>query len=101
MKKWVEQLQANGPKDIVLAVVGNKIDRCDEEEVDYAHIKEYATGLGAILKLVSAKQGKNIDDLFNTVGQMALKRRVAVTSSNPGTKLPGGKDKDKKKKSCC
>jgi len=32
---------------------------------------------------------------------MALKRRVAVTSSNPGTKLPGGKDKDKKKKSCC
>ena len=29
MKKWVEELQANGPKDIVLAVVGNKIDRCD------------------------------------------------------------------------
>lgn len=29
MKKWVEELQANGPKDIVLAVVGNKIDRFD------------------------------------------------------------------------
>jgi GTPase SAR1 family protein len=55
MKKWVEELQSNGPKDIVLAVVGNKIDRCDEEEVDYAEVKEYATGLGAILKLVSAK----------------------------------------------
>jgi small GTP-binding protein len=61
MKKWVEELQSNGPKDIVLAVVGNKIDRCDEEEVDYAEVKEYATGLGAILKLVSAKEGKNID----------------------------------------
>jgi len=61
MKKWVEELQANGPKDIVLAVVGNKIDRCDEEEVDYAMVKEYATSLGAILKLVSAKEGKNID----------------------------------------
>jgi GTPase SAR1 family protein len=61
MKKWVEELQANGPKDIVLAVVGNKIDRCDEEEVDYASVKEYATSLGAILKLVSAKEGKNID----------------------------------------
>lgn len=55
MKKWVEELQANGPKDIVLAVVGNKIDRCDEEEVDYAVVKEYASSLGAILKLVSAK----------------------------------------------
>jgi GTPase SAR1 family protein len=39
MKKWVDELQANGPKDMVLAVVGNKIDRCDEEEVDYAHVK--------------------------------------------------------------
>jgi GTPase SAR1 family protein len=29
MKKWVEELQANGPKDIVLAVVGNKTDLCD------------------------------------------------------------------------
>lgn len=48
-------MQANGPKDIVLAVVGNKIDRCDEEEVDYANVKEYASSLGAVLKLVSAK----------------------------------------------
>jgi Ras-related protein Rab-22 len=64
MKKWVEELQANGPKDIVLAVVGNKIDRCDEEEVDYAMVKEYATSLGAILKLVSAKEGKNIEVVF-------------------------------------
>jgi hypothetical protein len=32
---------------------------------------------------------------------MAIKRRVAVTNLNTGTKLPGGKDKDKKKKSCC
>jgi len=57
-------LQANGPKDIVLAVVGNKIDRCDEEEVDYAVVKDYANSLGAILKLVSAKEGKNINVTF-------------------------------------
>jgi GTPase SAR1 family protein len=38
MKRWVEELKENGPKDIgnfvlivVLAVVGNKIDRYDEE----------------------------------------------------------------------
>jgi GTPase SAR1 family protein len=36
MKRWVEELKENGPKDIgtflfysVLAVVGNKIDRYD------------------------------------------------------------------------
>jgi hypothetical protein len=29
--------------------------------VDYAEVKDYATSLGAILKLVSAKEGKNIE----------------------------------------
>ncbi len=101
MKKWVDELQANGPKDMVLAVVGNKVDRCDEEEVDYASVKQYATGLGAIFKLVSAKEGKNIDDLFNTVGDMALKRRPSQGSGAPnrGTVVPGGKKE--KKKGCC
>jgi GTPase SAR1 family protein len=102
MKKWVEELQANGPKDIVLAVVCNKIDRCDEEEVDYAVAKEYASSLGAILKMVSAKEGKNIDDLFSSVGEMALKRRNGMQSSNLNTKLPNDKGKgSKKKKGCC
>ena len=107
MKKWVEELQANGPKDIVLAVVGNKIDRCDEEEVDYANVKEYASSLGAILKLVSAKEGKNIDvllrlfkDLFNTVGEMAVKKRGEGPTTTGGQKVTGKKDK-KKKSGCC
>lgn len=39
-------------------------------------VKEYASSLGAVLKLVSAKEGKNIDDLFNTVGEMVMKGRV-------------------------
>lgn len=98
MKKWVEELQANGPKDIVLAVVGNKIDRCDEEEVDYAVVKEYASSLGAILKLVSAKEGKNIDDLFNTVGEMVVKGRGGQ-SNHQGTKVTA--KKPAKKKGCC
>ena len=99
MKKWVEELQANGPKDMVLAVVGNKIDRCDEEEVDYAVVKEYASSLGAILKLVSAKEGKNVDDLFNTVGEMVLKGR-STGNKTGGTKVTPT-SKPQKKKGCC
>ena len=55
MKTWIEELQSNGPQDIILAIVGNKIDRYDDEEVNYAEVKEYASKVGAILKLVSAK----------------------------------------------
>jgi hypothetical protein len=44
-----------GSKDLILTIVGNKMDLCDKEEVEYAVVKEYATGIGAILKLISAK----------------------------------------------
>ena len=40
---------------LVLAVVGNKIDRCDEEQVEYEVAKDYANKIGALFKLVSAK----------------------------------------------
>jgi len=81
-----------------LAVVGNKIDRCDEEEVDYAVVKEYASSLGAVLKLVSAKEGKNIDDLFNTVGEMVLKGRSTQSKVGGSKVVP---KKPQKKKGCC
>ena len=47
--------------DEVLAVVGNKIDRAEEEVVSYSEAKEYAQSVGAVLKLTSAKEGKGIN----------------------------------------
>jgi len=60
MQTWVDELKSNGPQDIILAIVGNKIDKYDDEEVTYQIANEYANKVGAILKLVSAKEGKNI-----------------------------------------
>ena len=39
MKRWIEELQQQGPSDVVLAIVGNKIDLIDDEEVDYSMVK--------------------------------------------------------------
>lgn len=64
MKSWIDELKANGPEDCIIAIVGNKIDRYDDEEVNYADVKTYAEKVGAILKLVSAKEGKNINVSF-------------------------------------
>jgi hypothetical protein len=55
--------------------------------------------LGAVLKLVSAKEGKNIDDLFNTVGEMVLKGRSTGQNAPLGTKVSS--KKAAKKKGCC
>lgn len=45
----------------MLAVVGNKIDRSEEEAVSYNEVNNYALSVGAIFKLTSAKDGKGIN----------------------------------------
>ncbi len=45
----------------VLAVVGNKVDKTDQEEVPFNEAKEYAQSINAFFKLTSAKQGKGIN----------------------------------------
>lgn len=61
MKNWVKELQSEGPKDIILAVVGNKTDKVDNEEVPYETAKNFAKSVNALFKLTSAKEGKGIN----------------------------------------
>lgn len=61
MKVWVDELKSQGPKDILLAIVGNKTDLIDSEKVSYKEAQEYSRDNNAILKLVSAKEGKGIN----------------------------------------
>jgi GTPase SAR1 family protein len=35
MKNWIKELKADGPKDLLLAVIGNKTDLIDNEMVPY------------------------------------------------------------------
>lgn len=30
MKTWIDELKANGPSDLILAIVGNKIDKYED-----------------------------------------------------------------------
>ena len=45
----------------MLAVVGNKIDRAEEEAVKYSEASDYANSVGATIKLTSAKEGQGIN----------------------------------------
>ena len=43
MKSWISELKESGPKNLVLAIVGNKIDLIkDKEEVPYKEAVDYA-----------------------------------------------------------
>ena len=64
LRKWVRELQANGPSDIVMAVVGNKCDLGDQRQVAAADAEAYASAMDAQFTEASAKQDTNISDVF-------------------------------------
>ena len=59
--------------NIVLAIVGNKEDLYDNEEVDEDEAKNLAKDLNAIFQKTTAKETNgSVDDLFMKIGQKFL-----------------------------
>lgn len=61
MKSWVLELQESAPKNIIIAVVGSKIDKTDSVEVSEDVGRAYAKSVNAIFQLTSAKEGKGVN----------------------------------------
>lgn len=76
MQVWGDELVDNAPKDIILAVVGNKVDLLGDsydqqmDEANYNTAQEYAESIGAVFKLTSAKSNKGINELFNQLAHI-------------------------------
>lgn len=64
LRNWVDELKAQGPKDIAIAVAGNKADMKEQREVETNTAKEYADEIGALFLETSAKESTNVDELF-------------------------------------
>ena len=64
LKNWVEELRNQGPKDIAIAIAGNKADLANLREVDTETAKAYADEIGAMYVETSAKDDLNVQDLF-------------------------------------
>jgi small GTP-binding protein len=64
LRSWVDELRAQGPKDIAIAVAGNKADMSDAREIDTKTGKEFAEEIGAIFMETSAKDSLNVDEVF-------------------------------------
>ena len=92
-----------------MALVGNKDDMYQYQEVNNDEGIAFAKELNAIYKRTSAKLGEGIDDLFKTVGKQFLHPDSEITSNmtkeelkNRGDKLKRENIKNKKnKKGCC
>ena len=79
--KWIEDVREERGDDVVIMLVGNKIDLNDHRQVTKNEGEEKSNQLGVMFMETSAKSGDNIKSLF---------RKVA-------TNLPGMDDQQNKK----
>ena len=67
---WMNLVKENGPKQIILYIVGNKSDLT--EQVNEEEARKYAQSLGISLWLTSAKTSTGIEELFEEIGKKYL-----------------------------
>ena len=122
---WYQELKENGEQNPIIAIVGNKSDLYEEEEiVKEEDARNYAKEIGALFNLVSAKNGLGIENLFKDILDAYLKnnypekiekinqaRKVSVrldkknhsdseNKDQEGGEKPSGRSGNKKKKCC-
>ena len=69
---WYDEVKKNGEKYTIFALVGNKSDLYEKEEVNEKKARAYAKEIGATFMLVSAQNGSNINNLFDMVVNLYL-----------------------------
>jgi small GTP-binding protein len=106
---WYPNVLQMGEKYTVLAVVGNKSDLFEDEEVKEEEARQYTESIGATFMQVSAKNGDNIDLLFDTLVRKYLgpefmanleKLKKEKGEDEGRITLDSKKQKKKKKKMC-
>ncbi|KAL9453007.1 hypothetical protein AB3S75_008742 [Citrus x aurantiifolia] len=71
-KKWVQELQAQGNPNMVMALAGNKADLLDARKVTAEATQAYAQENGLFFMETSAKTATNVNDIFYEIGRDCL-----------------------------
>jgi len=106
---WFGKVKETTGDDVVLAVVGNKVDAYDERDknedaVEEGEGRKFANGINALYFETSAKNHIQIEDLFKKVSKKYLDTHSSQgeNSANSANLAKLHKpSKDNKKKGCC
>ena len=111
---WMNLVKENGPKKVIMYIVGNKYDLLEHEAVKEEEAREYARNEKVSFWLTSAKDSTGIDELFDEIGKKYLEpdfnndeeivqrkmRKNEVTKVNKEAALQNNKNTNSKK-GCC
>ena len=83
-KDWVEELQRYASKDIVLTLIGNKVDLTADRMVKYDAAAAFAEANEMIFFESSAKSNINVNNIFETIADKLKKKGVDAEDSTRG-----------------
>eukprot|EP01064_Diplonema_japonicum_P004103 TRINITY_DN1269_c1_g1_i1.p1 TRINITY_DN1269_c1_g1~~TRINITY_DN1269_c1_g1_i1.p1 ORF type:complete len:201 (+),score=48.19 TRINITY_DN1269_c1_g1_i1:38-640(+) len=87
-KSWHSKVEQHAPKDVVVALVGNKADMKDKRKVLDSDARDSAEQIDAFYTAVSAMTGDDIEQLFENIAKKIRIRAKAKTAPPQGEKAP-------------
>ena len=96
---WMNLVKENGPKKVIMYIVGNKNDLIEQQQVKEEEVREYATNQKVSIWFTSAKTSNGIDELFEEIVQRKI-RKNEVTKVNKEAAMKDTKNNNIKK-GCC
>jgi len=95
VKEWVNELRLNVPEDIIMVVVGNKLDRAQKHrQLKVETGQDYARSVGAAFTESSAKTKEGIEEVFMDIAkrliQNHLSRKPIEPDANSKKSMNGG-----------
>eukprot|EP00939_MAST-03C_sp_MAST-3C-sp1_P003862 g3862.t1 len=85
LKDWVHELQNYGPRDIVIIIVGNKVDLEERREVLTESASMYAKRIGALFLETSSKTDTNVSKVFVQIStRLNLERNSVIVDADDG-----------------
>ena len=76
---WAEQVLESSPKNIILAIIANKTDLMDKEQVDEEEVRNFANKINAFFARTSAKTSYGVNDLFLEIAKKYTGAETALT----------------------
>lgn len=104
LEKWVEDVRNERGNSVIVAIVGNKIDKSGERCVSLQEAEERAKALGAIYQETSAKTGENVKELFVKIANAIGSEQGVLAEVKKGVQLapvPVFEGGQKEGKKCC
>ena len=89
VEKWVKDVRSEGGGDVVVVIVGNKIDRDADREVTTEEGERRAEELQAHFVETSAKTEQNINNLFMKIASTLPHTTTTTTTTTDPSTTPG------------